>query len=211
MLLYLICYIGLWTATLIMTLTIFRFKVGSLKWQVGLAALTMAPVSTLIHYHAFSFLTILQVVCYTVLLMVFFKVNVGYAALMAVTGFFLSGLPDLFTDWYYEKVLGIQVVNTIAQVSAIIVFDLAIAWFFLKFRLGFSFIPQHKKMGRPDIKTASFKGMFISLALAGVIAVIGALYVTSEAGQKNILAVLFSTSMILSVLFRLYYVKELED
>ncbi|MFD2613316.1 hypothetical protein [Paenibacillus gansuensis] len=196
---------------MIMTLTMFRFNTSKLKWQIFSAGLTLAPISTLIHYKAYSFLAILQILAFTFLIWLVIKVNIGYAAMMAVSGFFLSSMPDLFVDWYYERILGIQVVNDVVQRAAVFIFNILVIILFKRFRIGFTFIPQRSNSQGFQVNEANNQKLVVSILVACVVALIGALFVTSEAGQIYLLLLLFSICLILSIMFRLYYVKEMED
>ncbi|MFD2613317.1 hypothetical protein [Paenibacillus gansuensis] len=209
MLVYLVGYLVLWTAMILMTLVIFRFRIEKYKIQIVLTGLTLAPISTLIQFQAYSFLGILQISCYVILLWLFLKVNIGYALLMACTGYILSVIPDVLTDWFYEAVLDIQVVNADVQRVAILLFNLLVIFIFRKFRLGFSFVPEHKSNAL-ELRSDN-KGILILIGITIFVIIIGTIFVTSEAGQIYVLAVLVALCLILSVMFRLYYVKDMED
>ncbi|ANE48332.1 hypothetical protein SY83_20900 [Paenibacillus swuensis] len=200
-------YFFLWSTFLLMTLTIYRFKIEKYFIQILLCTIILTPLSVIIKTNAYNFLGILQLISVVIFFWLIFKVRFTYSLVMTVSVFLISGIPDLIVDYVYERFFNIVIVPLIPQISAIILFNIAITLICRRFRIGFSFIPLNNKL-RPIKFTKRNIFMLISLVIT---VTIGTYFITEEKGPLFILCLFIIILFIIYVTFKELYIREIED
>ncbi|MFC6230544.1 hypothetical protein ACFQI7_22235 [Paenibacillus allorhizosphaerae] len=202
-----------WPSFFIMSLVLFRQKVHDHVKPLIISSILMGHIALLLQLYPLQIaITLVQPIFYIFCLSFIFKFKLFYSTIMALSTYFVGAVTEicfngLITNFKWDAFLEAQQNGVILPAVAVSLINFAVAYILNKTRIGFTFIPRQKRLDIMDIKFK--KKMNIILVVQFLFVSVAC--VTLYRFEHLLILNFIIDVLLLIIIFRLLYVKELTD
>ena len=196
-----------------MSLVLFRQKVNDYLKPVIISSVLMGHLSLLLQLYPLQIaITLVQPIFYIICLIYIFKFKLFYSTIMALSSYFVGAVTELcfnglITNFKWDAILEAQQNGVILPAFAVSLINFAIAYVLNQTRIGFTFIPRQNRLDIVDMKFKKKMNIILIVQFLFVSVTCVNLY-----RFEHLLIVNYIIDVLLLVIiFRLLYVKELSD